>query len=320
MITREGIRAQYEARRANHGHAPLKINLFKGYEVVAVARCFDRMLQEGVVIDVECIMLGDSLLTTHLGYETTALDNYASQHLFLRVFNEHIHEIRIALDSVGCNGFNPYLIADMPFGSAIHVDGALRHSELMLRSGAEVLKIETYNADVLDTVEELSASGYLVMGHIGYSPQIGGRKSRGTTLDDALQIFDQARRVRDAGAIALVLEGISTIVNERLSYPNAQGIPIYSIFSGKPQYSGLSLNVWDSVVRPEFKARFFPPTAVLAAQDVPGRYSVSVIEDCMERLLRLVAAGLWPPERKHSMTEADLSRLMDVEPWHRTSK
>jgi ketopantoate hydroxymethyltransferase len=320
MITRDRISAQYEARRASPSQPPLKINLFKGYEVLAVARCCANLRHQGSVINVECVMLGDSLLTTHLGYETTALDHHVSQHLFLRVFNEHIHEIRLALDSIANDNFTPYLVADMPFGSVIHVDNALRHGERMLCNGAEVLKIETYSADILDTVEELSASGYLVMGHIGYTPQVGGRKSRGTTLDDALQIYDQARRVRDAGAVGLVLEGVSTVVNGRLSLPDPHGIPIYSIFSGRPQYSGLSLNVWDSVVKPGFNARFFPPTAMLGAQDVPNGYTVSVIEECMEQLLRLVIANEWPPERRHAMGEADLNRLMEIDPWHSTGK
>lgn len=97
MITRGRIKVQYEARHASPSRSPLKINLFKGYEVFAVASCLANLRQQGIVINVECVMLGDSLLTTHLGYETTALENNACQHLFLRVFNEHIHEIRIAL-------------------------------------------------------------------------------------------------------------------------------------------------------------------------------------------------------------------------------
>jgi ketopantoate hydroxymethyltransferase len=315
VITRDRIKKQYESRQLASLSVPLKINLFKGYETTALSNTVARLSTENALFTLDCIMLGDSLLTTHLGYETTVLRDTEAQSLFLRVFNDNLHEIRVTLDGLRRACFDPYLIADMPFGSAAHVDSALLNAETMSRYGADVLKIETINSEVINIVEELSASGYLVMGHVGYTPQAGGAKSRGTTMTDALEIFAQARRLRDAGAVALVLEGVSTLVNECLSKPDPNGLPVYSIFSGRTPLTGLSVNVWDCVIKPNFAARFFPPSAILSAEEVPLHYTPEVIEQCLENLLRSILRGEWPIDRAHSMSTNEIASLKEFQPW-----
>lgn len=264
---------------------------------------------------VDCVMLGDSLLSTHFKFGDTILDTRNEQRLFLKAFVAHLDEIKKALDGLIGPKFAPYLIADMPFGTAIQVESALRNAEFMCRYGANVVKLEAFSDDVLDVIEELSSSGYTVMGHIGYTPQVGGRKSRGVTYQDAVDLCKMARRVRDAGAQALVLEGVASRVHAALSKYSPKGIPTYGIFSGRAVPGGLSINVWDAVVRPGFKARFFPPTAQLVESEVPHGYSQALVAEKIKEVLRLIYSGAWPLERVSEWSADEVAQFEGSSPW-----
>lgn len=45
----------------------LKINLYRDYEVAAVASSAMKLLKEGLPCRVECVMVSDSYLMTHMG-------------------------------------------------------------------------------------------------------------------------------------------------------------------------------------------------------------------------------------------------------------
>lgn len=40
-----------------------------------------------------------------------------------------------------------------------------------------------------------------------------------------------------------------------------EALPSFAIFNGKSEMGGQSLTIWDCMFRPDFPARYFPPTA-----------------------------------------------------------
>ncbi len=62
------------------------------------------------------------------------------------------------------------------------------------------------------TIEFLTERGIPVMGHVGLTPQainaLGGYGARGRSNAEHAKILDDARAIADAGAFALVVEGV----------------------------------------------------------------------------------------------------------------
>lgn len=96
---------------------------------------------------------------------------------------------------------------------------------------------------------------------------------------------DHARLARDVGSIALVLERVNELVNQCLCRPSLYSIPVYSIFSGQPDWGGQSLNVWDSIFKPDFAGSFFPDTATKTRADFPACYTEEALTKSMYELM-----------------------------------
>jgi 3-methyl-2-oxobutanoate hydroxymethyltransferase len=109
---------------------------------------------------------------------------------------------------------------DMPFGSYEESpDQAFRNAaRVMKETGAAAVKLEGGEA-MAETIAFLSARGIPVIGHVGLTPQavnaLGGYRARGRDEAEADKILADARAVDQAGAFALVLEGVmEEIANE----------------------------------------------------------------------------------------------------------
>jgi len=105
------------------------------------------------------------------------------------------------------------VVVDMPFGSyeASREQAFLSASRILKETGAGAIKMEG-GAHFADTVAFLVQRGVPVMGHIGLTPQavnvIGGFKVQGRAPDDERRLMEDARAISEAGAFAIVLEGI----------------------------------------------------------------------------------------------------------------
>jgi len=105
------------------------------------------------------------------------------------------------------------VVVDMPFGSYEENEGvAFRHAaRVMAETGCCAVKLEG-GVRMAPTVRFLVERGIPVMGHIGLTPQsfnvTGGFKTQGR--DEALwpAIEADARAIEEAGAFALVVEGV----------------------------------------------------------------------------------------------------------------
>lgn len=105
------------------------------------------------------------------------------------------------------------VVVDMPFGSyeASPAQAFESAARLMKDTGAAAVKLEGGTA-MAPTVQFLSERGIPVVGHIGLTPQavnaLGGYGARGRSPAEARKIVADARAIAEAGAFAIVIEGV----------------------------------------------------------------------------------------------------------------
>jgi 3-methyl-2-oxobutanoate hydroxymethyltransferase len=127
------------------------------------------------------------------------------------------------------------LVADMPFLSyQTSVERAVCNAGRLLQEGsAEAVKLEGGVAR-RETIEAITRAGIPVMGHIGLTPQsvhaFGGYKVQGKDKEARGKILSDARAVEDAGAFAVVLEGMPSDLAEEIT--GALAIPTIGIGAG----------------------------------------------------------------------------------------
>ena len=106
------------------------------------------------------------------------------------------------------------VVIDMPFGSyesSCEVAYA-NAARVMKETGAQAVKLES-GPTVPETIAYLVRRGIPVMGHVGLRPQAvlvdGGFKARGRTDAERLRVIAEAEATADAGAFAVVVEGVA---------------------------------------------------------------------------------------------------------------
>jgi 3-methyl-2-oxobutanoate hydroxymethyltransferase len=106
------------------------------------------------------------------------------------------------------------VVVDMPFGS---YEGSAEvayanAARLMKETGAQAVKVES-GPTIVENVDYLVKRGIPVMGHVGLRPQSvlvdGGFKAKGKGADERRRILDEARATAEAGAFAIVVEGVA---------------------------------------------------------------------------------------------------------------
>lgn len=102
------------------------------------------------------------------------------------------------------------IIGDMPFLSyEASIEEAVRNAGLMLKAGAEAVKIEG-GGEMADVVKALVRAGIPVMGHIGLTPQryllLGGYRRRGVKMPEAEKLIEDAKELEKAGVFSIVIE------------------------------------------------------------------------------------------------------------------
>jgi len=153
-------------------------------------------LMDGAGIDV--ILVGDSVGVVFAGHDTT-LPVTMDEMLY------HVKAVRRAEPRA-------LVVADMPFMSCqTGIEDACRNCGRMVKEGgAEAVKVEG-GVNMAHVIRAVSSIDIPVMAHIGLTPQsfhrMGGFKVQGRK-GQADRIMEDARAVQDAGAFAVVLEGI----------------------------------------------------------------------------------------------------------------
>jgi 3-methyl-2-oxobutanoate hydroxymethyltransferase len=186
----------------------------QGRKVVAVS-CYDYTTARLVAqTDVEMILVGDSAAQVILGHDSTLPATM---------------DFMVAITAAVRRGApNVCLVADMPFLSyQLGIAEAVRNAgRFAAESGTQMIKIEASSA-YLDVIRAVSDAGMAVMAHIGIRPQsicrIGRFKAEASTAEMAAELVALAGQMIDAGASALLLEGVcaevARIITERNEAP-----------------------------------------------------------------------------------------------------
>ena len=206
----------------------------RGGRKFAAVSCYDYTTARQVAAaGVEMILVGDSAAQALLGYDSTlpaTMDFMAALTAGVRRGAPHV-----------C------LVADMPFLSyQTSVADAVRNAgRFVQEAGAQVIKIEVTAAH-LDVVRAVSDAGMAVMAHIGIRPQsitkLGRLKAEGTTADLAWELVELARKMVQAGAASLLLEGTAREVSRIVTAESP--VPVVSCGSG-PDCDGQILIIND---------------------------------------------------------------------------
>jgi len=166
--------------------------------VVMLTAYTARMAQ---LLDPHCDMLlvGDSLGQVIYGLDTT---------------------VKVTLDMMIAHGaavvrgsYRSVVVVDLPFGTyeASPEQAFATAARILRETGAAAVKME--GGQVLaPCVRFLVERGIPVVGHVGLTPQavnaLGGYGARGRSPAEAAKILADARAIAEAGAFALVVEGV----------------------------------------------------------------------------------------------------------------
>ena len=118
--------------------------------------------------------------------------------------------------------YHAVVAVDMPFGSyeASPAQAFESAAYLMKASGAAAVKLEG-GAVMAETVRFLVERGIPVVGHVGLTPQavnvLGGYGARGKSDAEADKIVADARALDEAGAFAIVVEGVLEPIAEAVT-------------------------------------------------------------------------------------------------------
>jgi len=106
------------------------------------------------------------------------------------------------------------VVVDMPFGSyeSSPEQAFANASRVLKETGCQAIKLES-GPMIAETVAFLVRRGIPVMGHVGLRPQAvnvdGAFKAKGRTEEERLRVLAEAEATADAGAFAVVVEGVA---------------------------------------------------------------------------------------------------------------
>ncbi len=207
---------------------------------------FARMFDEA---EIDVLLVGDSLGMVVQGLDST--------------LPVTVDEIVYHCRAVARGARHALVVGDLPFMSyQVTPEDALRNAgRFLAEGGAQAVKLEG-GASVAPTIRRIVDAGIPVMGHVGLTPQsvhaMGGFRVQGKTEEAATRILRDARAVEDAGAFAIVLEGIPSDLARTIT--ESLEIPTIGIGAGA-DCDGQVLVCYDMLgltpdLRPKFVKRY----------------------------------------------------------------
>ena len=182
---------------------------------ITMLTCYDYSTAKLMdAVGVEILLVGDSLGNTMLGYENT-----------LPVTME---DMLAHTAAVSRGAKSALILGDMPFLSyqTSVYDAVMNAGRCMKEAGANAVKLEG-GARVCPQIRAIVDADIPVCAHIGLTPQsvnaFGGFKVQGKSIEAARTLIEDAKRVEEAGACMVVLEGIpaklAEIITDTVSIP-----------------------------------------------------------------------------------------------------
>jgi 3-methyl-2-oxobutanoate hydroxymethyltransferase len=169
-----------------------KLTMLTAYDFT-FARIFD-------AAGIEMILVGDSLGNVVQGCDTT----------LPVTLDEVVYHTRMVVRGAP----RALVIADMPFGSyQVGPEDAVRSAiKLVKEGGAQAVKLEGGDVRTAESIDRIVGASIPVMGHVGLTPQsvhqMGGFRVQGRGPKGRDRVIADAVRVQEAGAFAVVLEGL----------------------------------------------------------------------------------------------------------------
>lgn len=164
------------------------------------------------------------------------------------------------------------LVADLPFMADRDISHVLEAgARLVGEAGAAMVKIEGAAPHILEAIAALTVRAIPVCAHLGLTPQsvhkFGGFRIQGREQAAAERVLAEALAVQQAGADLLVLEGVPSVLGERVTA--ALDIPVIGIGAG-PRCDGQVLVIHDMLgitpgKRPKFSKDFLAGRDSVAA-------------------------------------------------------
>jgi 3-methyl-2-oxobutanoate hydroxymethyltransferase len=222
-----------------------RIAMLTAYDF-AFARIFD---QSGI----DVLLVGDSLGNVVQGHDTT----------LPVTLDEVVYHTRLVARA--CR--RALVVGDMPFGSyQVSPEDAVRSAiRLVKEGGAQAVKLEG-GRSMAETVARIARAEIPVMGHVGLTPQavhrMGGFRVQGRTADERAQVMADAEALEQAGAFAVVLEGMPADLAAEITAKLA--IPTIGIGAG-PHCDGQVLVLHDMLGLNDWTPSFVKQYADLGA-------------------------------------------------------
>ena len=170
---------------------------------------------------IDMILVGDSVGSVFSGYDNT--------------LPVTLDEMLYHTKAVIRGSQQALIITDMPFMSyqIDERDARQNAGRLIKEGGAQAVKLEG-GEHMAATIRAIVDIDIPVVGHIGLTPQsihrMGGFRVQGREEEQARKILADAKAVEDAGAFALVLEGIPRDLAKKVT--ESVGIPTIGIGAG----------------------------------------------------------------------------------------
>ncbi len=223
----------------------------KDKEPICILTCYDytfaRLLNESPI---DVLLVGDSLGMVVQGHPST--------------LPVSLEEMIYHTKSVRRGAPDKFVVLDLPFLSyQVSLEEGIRSAgRAMKESGADAVKIEGATSRSLDLIRYLTEIGIPVMGHLGLTPQsfqvLGGYRVQGREPGSSEKMKQDAKRLEEAGAFALVLEMVPELLGKSIT--ESLSIPTIGIGAGRftngqvlVLYDMLGLNMGFS---PRFLKRF----------------------------------------------------------------
>jgi len=211
-----------EASRERRVTAPSLMRRKQRGEPIAMLTAYDSTFAR--IFDtagIDVLLVGDSLGNVVQGLDTT----------LPVTLDETIYHTKMVARAAR----RALVVADLPFGSfQVSSEEAVRNAVRCLKEGgAHAVKLEGGRA-VAATIERIVAAEIPVMGHVGLTPQavhrMGGHRVQGRGEAGAQRVLEDALAVQEAGAFAVVLEGMPAALATEIT--RALEIPTIGIGAG----------------------------------------------------------------------------------------
>lgn len=262
-----------------------KVTMLTAYDC-STAKYFDEA-------GVDSILVGDSVGMVVLGYESTT--------------SVTMNEMKVFTAAVSRGAKRCMVVADMPFLSYhTTVEEAVKNAGELIRAGANAVKLEGATEFILSVVKRCVETGIPVVGHLGFTPQylnvLGGYKVQGKSADKTKFILEQAKKLQEAGAFAVVLE----MVPEESAKYITENIDIVTIGIGAGRYTDGQVLVADDILGKysEFKPKFARRYADLK----------TIIKNAGEQYINDVQSGNFPDESEiFHLSEDEIAEMKKIE-------